>query len=599
MTTMAELRALWQEAAGLLTSVAFFAGDRYLRDGLTVGQALTAAPTRTLELTAVRKWRLGLEVFGFEETQTQFQVVPSLTPADVRQEIRDVLGIHTEDFRIMWGQRELDQEVPFNEQGLIELEDLVVDLRVIAVVRFPDEERMQRIECFASESIGDLRGSVDFGDNDRALVLTSPVRHVLHDNMRLTEILYDPFDLEVPVELIAEEKILLHFEPIGLEHLRKSIPIAISSTPCDLYAHLSEVFGLRTEYRLSVQGQELDNCQSLSSQLIDLDDIIQLDILRPCCVRDLWKAEDDELVREMVFLYSTESAYALFMRDELSGQRLYHEGIKLTIFGSMIDVFGPVSGGGKPLILVDREVERSYPVITFNTIERKMGWANDLLLNVVPTSGCLVPKEIMFNGRLLSGQSLLKDLPEGSLLVTDPKKVFVGKDKKFRLCRFARDATFGDARERVRQMFGQFDVGLKSKAGDIGEEVMQRQMDREILFVTHAERFKTKLIVTLGDKWYPCCFLPEQVKFSDVMIDVGKQADILPRQLFSKALYCRGCGRKVSQEEEADQNIPSGCCKVRSLNLTDRCVTSKEGEEGQSCRATPTQRPSSRSYSCV
>ena len=77
-------------------------------------------------------------------------------------------------------------------------------------------------------------------------------------------------------------------------------------------------------------------------------------------MHNLWKDEDDELVREMVFLYSTDSAYALFKRDELSGLRLCQEGINLTIFGSMLDVFGPVSGNGKPLILVDREMSCNF-----------------------------------------------------------------------------------------------------------------------------------------------------------------------------------------------------------------------------------------------
>ena len=577
--TMADVRSQWQDATGIPMSVAFFCGDRYLRDEVTVGQALTISGTRTLELTAVRRWKLRLEIYGFEDTEVLFDVVPSLSPAAVRGEIEDALDIHVHDFRLLWGDLELDDELSFEDHGLSEFEQLGVDLRVVANVTFPDEDRTQRVECFASDCVGDLLQELDCGD-DRVLVATEPYKLFLSDHLRWSDITDDILDLEIPLQLTAEKKVLLFFQPITLDHLRQQLPVALSSTPCDIYHMISERFDLKTDFRFSINGKELDNCESFVSQLLDLEEVIQLDILRPCCVKDIWRAPDDEHLHEMVWLYSTESAYALYMRDELNDQRLFYDNIHLTIFGAMIDVFGPVSGQERPVLLVDREVERNFPILTFDGIERKMGWAKDLLWEIVPTSGCLVPKEIMFNDRLLSDQSTLKDLylEEDSLMIRDPKKVFVCSDKKVGLYRFSHDSTFGDVRARMQQLKGRLDVGLKTSDGDIREEEMNRKIDREILFVTYAERYQTKLIVTLGDQWYPCCFEPQQVTFTDVMINVGKQAKVLPRLLFSKPLYCCGCGRKVTQEEEAEQKIPLGCCKVRSLKLTDRCVTSESGE---------------------
>lgn len=82
-------------------------------------------------------------------------------------------------------------------------------------------------------------------------------------------------------------------------------------------------------------------------------------------------------------------------------------------------------------------------------------------------------------------------------------------------------------------------------------------------------RFKTKLIVTMSDRWYSCLFEAEKVCFSDVMIHIGKQAKKNPRHLFRRVLYCCGCGRRLSKEEESNQTIPAECCSVRSLTLAE------------------------------
>ena len=121
----------------------------------------------------------------------------------------------------------------------------------------------------------------------------------------------------------------------------------------------------------------------------------------------------------------------------------------------------------------------------------------------------------------------------------------------------------------MKQLKGSLDIGLKTRDWPIPDEAMSRKLDLEMLFLTSASRYQTKLTVTVNGQWFGCWFEPQQVSFTDIMVSVGKQAEVMPRLLFRKALYCCGCGRKISKKEEPHQAIPATCCSVKSLQLTD------------------------------
>ena len=191
-----------------------FSDDRCLSDDVTVGQALPNSSARSLELRAVLKSKYWLQVLGFEDTSVLFEVPAILPPSAVRSEIESAVGIHIDDFRLVLDGDELDQELPFNEQGLTGGDQLLVDLRVIANIHFTDSDETQRIECFGSDSIGDLRQRLSFAD-DMALVATSPYRRVLDDRLHVCHVVTELLELEMPVDLLAERKVVLAFEPIA------------------------------------------------------------------------------------------------------------------------------------------------------------------------------------------------------------------------------------------------------------------------------------------------------------------------------------------------------------------------------------------------
>ena len=543
--TMADVKKKWLDAIGRSISVAFFTQDeRYLSDEMTIAEALAHPTARSLELHAFLKSSYWLQVYGFDETRAQFEVADILTPAAVRREIGAALDIYTDDFRLTWNGAEVNQDLPFKEQDFGQGAQLMVDIRVIVKVNFDDSGETRTTECFSSECIGDLRQKLDLSD-DTALVNASPFPQILADPWRICFIVNDVMDLQIPFELTAEKKVMLAFEPITLEHLRQKLPVALSSTPIYLYDMVSECFGLTTEHRLAINGQELDNSEPLRNQLIDTDDVIQVDILRPCEVFDLWEDPLDVNAYEQVYLYSTESPHALYLRDELNDQLLFHQDINLTIFGSMVDVFGAISGQHKPILVIDRDVERSLPMLTFDGVMRRLCWARNMLLDVVSVSEGLLHNEIMCGEQFLPAKSTLCELrmKDHILMIMDPEKVFIGFDKKLRMCRFAHGSTYNDVRARMQQLKRSLDVGLKAPDWQIPDEAMDRKVDREILLLTNASRFRTKLMVTMNRRWFSCWFEPQQVTLTDVMINIGKQAEIMPRHLFKRSLYCCGCGR--------------------------------------------------------
>ena len=164
-------------------------------------------------------------------------------------------------------------------------------------------------------------------------------------------------------------------------------------------------------------------------------------------------------------------------------------------------------------------------------------------------------------------------LSGNSLINVNPKKVIVQSDKKLSIHRFARGSTPRDLLTRMQLRKGRRDLGLRTRDNrQLMEEEIGAQMDLDFYLLVNANRFKTRLTVSLNGRGFGCWFEPERVSFEDVMVDVAKQAEVPARQLFSKELFCCGCGRKVCQEEKEEdtQRIPSDCCKVKSLELTDR-----------------------------
>ena len=578
--TVDKVREMLFEKLEASPSVAFLTSDdRYVPDNETIAEVLQSHRARTLELYAHHRTTFWLQVFGFEESLAPFEVPAILTPAALRREIERAVDIFTDDFRLYWDGALLDQDLPFDAQGLIEGAKLTLDLRLtvnVNVVR-PEGEERRNVTCFGSETVEDLHRQLNLGE-DWVLVATSPYRRVLNNSLHLCHIVSTTMDLHLPLELTAEEKILMSFEPITLPHLRQQLPISLSSTPQDLYKMLSEHFEMDTDFRLAVSGEALNPWQPLTDQHVQSDSVIQLDILRPFIVRDQWIDLREIRYEDEVYLYSTASPRGLFLTD-FTNQLLTYDKVDLTIFGSVIDVFGPISGQQRAVLLVDRDVERSLPFLSFDAVERKLAWARNMLLDFIP-SRALHPKEVMIFGSLTATKRSLNllHLTGDSLITLDPLKVFVSSEKKLRMLRFARGSTHGDVLRRMQQVKGQLDVGLRHRDRIIMDAEMDQKLDLELYFLMSASRFKTKVMVSLGGKSYGCWFEPQEVSFSDILIDVGKQAGVPPRQLFRRPLFCRGCGRKMSKEEEEFQAIPANCCRVRSLQLSDRRVKGKTAQ---------------------
>ena len=579
--TLTEVKNIWMAEIKASPPVAFFTStNRFLPDRLTVEQALQeTANTRVLELQALPTNRFQLQVFGFERSLTPFEVADVVTPNDMRREMQRLLGIATDDYRLTCGSRELDADVPFKELELSDGAVITADLQLRITLRQEQEDgQLERsVPCFGSQTVGALHEQLDLGD-DVVLVATAPYRRVLDDALHLCHLAEGLLELHAPIEIEAEKKTLLTFEPIGLEHRRQQVPVSLSSCPSDVKQLLKERFELTTDFRLSIDGAPLVDHQPLLDQLIDSDSIIQLDLLRPCLVTDLWSDLREAHIDNEVLLYSTESPVGLFLRDFISDQRLLYDGIQLTIYGTVIDVFGAVTGQRTPALLIERDVERSLPMLSFASIERKLAWARSMLLDVVPVSRGLRPKEVMCHRSLVAAKASLKQLSltADSLLTLDPVKVIVQSNKKLRIHRFAHGSTARDVLQRIQLLKGRRDLTLRTRYNEtLTDEKIHSGMDIEFYLLWSSNRCKTRVSVSLNGHGYGCWFEAERVSFSEIMIEVGKQSHQLPRHLFSRSLFCCGCGRKICKDEEATQSIPSSCCSVRSLRLTDRKLKSK------------------------
>lgn len=176
-----------------------------------------------------------------------------------------------------------------------------------------------------------------------------------------------------------------------------------------------------------------------------------------------------------------------------------------------------------------RDVRRSLAFLFANTVVRRGAWAREELGQVAPRAAA--DKEVLLSCEGLvphRGQLRRHGLPDSALLAVDPPKAVVGSARRFRVQR--------------------------------GPVVPKAA----------AEAAVTKVTVRRKDRTFSCCFAKAHVTFSEVMIDVGRQAEMSPRLLFAESLFCDGCGRRMSSDEEAFQSAPAPCCRVRSLELSDR-----------------------------
>ena len=118
-------------------------------------------------------------------------------------------------------------------------------------------------------------------------------------------------------------------------------------------------------------------------------------------------------------------------------------------------------------------------------------------------------------------------------------------------------------------------AGLEANDHVMPNEKKDRGLDEDFLHLSSDSEVYTKLAVSLDGKLYDCSFEVQPVSFGDIIVNVGKQCKVSPRHLFSRTLYCSGCGRCLSKEEEEFQVVPSNCCRARSLKLMDRRVKCK------------------------
>lgn len=495
-STLGVLREMWCMQLGSSPSVAFFSSNNtYLRDEITIAEAIRSySGGRVLELQAKLQASYFIQVLGFEDTRTLFDVAPELTPAAVRNDIARALGIFQDDFLIKYKDSVLDQDVPFRDQDISEHELLEIDLRVTVMLRSEGEEECKKSEWLGSNSIGDLRQKLNLTD-DQVIVAISPYRRILSETLRICHIVESHYAFIVPIQLVVEHKVFLSFEPIGLEHLRQKLLVPLSAAPQDLFDLISTCFQLSIEHRLVVNGQSLDNYRPLIEQLIDCDDVIQIDILRRCYITDLW----DDIIpeAEQVYLYSTQRSAHLFGRD-IAKQRLFYDNIQLTIFGSVMDVFGSVTGEHDSPLLIERDTEREFSFLTFDTIQRRLGWAQDLFCNVSPIKSSPKPKEVMFLGEILPSYRQLRDLglPDSALLTVDPLKIVVKNGKRLKIQRFAPESAIRDVNAKLRLSFGDpsFEVYFEKCHRNYAlTDPIDRRIARELFLLESASRYEISL----------------------------------------------------------------------------------------------------------
>lgn len=568
---MADVRKTWHDEmhTSPSPSVAFFSGNTgiYLSDQCTIEEALSEDADQYLFLRVVQRCKCNLKVFGYEETFTEYEFADCLSPAQIKREIGEAVGIQTDDYQLYCDGAPLDLNQSFNAQGF-NAGELIVDLEIIVNIDV-ENDNIKKQFC-GSSTIGDVRQELGL-DDDTVLVVTEPRRRMLNDSLHLCHVANSIYESQLPMNLITEKKITMCFEPTGLPHLRQHVAVALSSWPLDIYDTVSAQFELTNEFQLAVEGQALEKNKSLNEQGIGCDSVIQLDIMHICKVNDLW--EDFQRYDGVVYLYSTENSDGLLIKDLTDEQRLIYNGFdNLNMFGSMLDVFGVNSGQRKSILLFDRDVERNVAFLSFNEVMRKRAWAQNLMLDILPLSRGINPKEVMCFSDLISTKLSLRQayVPGDAFISLDPLKVVVKDAKKLQVHRLPHGATRNDLQAKLQQLKSRRQVVEKLRRRPIPCEPINSSMDIELFLLTNACRFRTKVTVSFAHESYQCCFEEEKVHLTDILIDIGKKSKVSPRTLFDHKLFCVGCGRKISKEEEDIQTIPSDCCKTRSLKLTDR-----------------------------
>ena len=538
----------------------------------TIAEARDMIPgLRSLELHLIESSCYWVKIYGFENIEGEIEVPSILTPGSVFQEISDVLGLETQAFQLMWGVSILDPQEPFDAQGLVGDVELLVDLQVTVRVALHEND-VREMNMFASDSVGDIRRELGL-DDFTALFTTSPDHRVTADPWCLFFLMDDPrHEAEIVIEMTAEPKVLLFFQPLALVHLRQELPVALSCTPVDLYPLVSESFNLALDFRLMINRTELDDSETLRDQLESVDDVIEIDILRPCSVRDLWY----DLARlngcEEVFLHCTDDIHRLCSNEWSDEQRLYRGTLNWATYGAMVDVCGPTSGQLVFPMDFNRDTQRSLALVTRNGLEFRVTWALTILLRLASTSRRDRPNRMMLGNELLPARCspFELQLPQSAVLVVDPDTVFFSLEKRISFRRFPRGATLGDVRAALRQITGCPNESLTTKDGEAGELEMKQKLEPGAMYRAAPKKIGTEVTVALNDVTYSCSFKQSQVTFSEVMVEIGRQKKILPRPLFNQDLFCCGCGRHICHEEEEFQVIPAPCCRVKSLQLTDR-----------------------------
>lgn len=379
------------------------------------------------------------------------------------------------------------------------------------------------------------------------------------------------------IQLRSEASRSFFFQPVRLNHMRQEVAFPASAAPLDLYDVLSERFKMATQYRLLLDGQPLANDVSLSDQGIAEDSVIELDPVRPCRIQDLWP--DCSSAEDTLFLFSSQSAFDLLRADISDEQQLILETIRLALFGALQDIVGPTSGQHRTVLQFDRDIHRRIPFLQCNEVVRRSCWAVDTLANSASINQERSAKQLMVNGQLVPSQISMGALGanENGLITVAPSKVVLRTKKRFRLHRLPKNSTSSDLFALVQSSSDPSDaVTLTLDNCVVTTADEERPLNLEEMSVIDVSKRETKIEIELLGRRFECGFLQPRVKFTELVVEMARQEELPQRWFFQKALFCRGCGRRVTRDEEKFQEIPSDCCRVRSLQLSDRRVKGED-----------------------
>ena len=577
---VSHVKRMWQHALGAEPSVAFFSvSGEYVPDYAMVADQLPDRESRSFELRAKLRSPVSVELHGFEGS-VSLDLVLGLPLAAVRRDIAYAAGVVMDNFRVTSGPIELQDDAPLSAQGISAGDRLIVDPRLRIVLRSEDGE--QRLDSFGSETVGGLRERLGL-DADHVLVITEPRRRVLPDPLQLCHVPEEAFLIDLPLVIHVERKLAMAFEPLGLESQRQLISVALSATPQELHEELAERFELKSDFRVISADGPLHTWAPLLDQGVQPDSVLQIDIARPLAISDQWTEQREEVEVREAFAYSSESVMSLFETAAENNLRLSVGGLELDMRGPLCDTVGPLSGRRRSVLLIEKDERRSLPFLTSGGIERRWGFASDLVGDVAVKIGS-EPRPILCHERLARQAKTLSaaTLGDEALMTVEPLKIVVKSGKRFRVARLPHRSIIGDIGDRGGKVFGRTDLGLSSKLPFMSLQTLTFLQELDLFLLEHDKHFKTRVAVHLKEGFFPVQFVESEVKFTDIMIAVGKAAKKRARLLFSRPLFCCGCGRRVTQSQEKVQSIPSPCCGRRSLELTDRPRRGKAVRGGES-----------------